>query len=89
MLANSTPYDNVYGLKSFGPMFEAIHDATTSTSTSRSLDTSARRIVESTPNVLPTSFATVSQGVPTVRLLKSSLPLFTASAIAGGMSGRA
>lgn len=80
--------DNIYGLKSFGPMFEDIQDVTTSTSRSRSLDTSARRIFESTPNVFPTSFATVSQGVPAVRLVKSSLPLFTASAIAGGMSGR-
>lgn len=53
-----------------------------------SLDTSARRILESAPIVLPTSLATVSHGVPTVRLAKNSLPRFTASAIAGGTSGR-
>ena len=78
-----------HGLKSFGPVLEAIQDVITSTSRFTSFDISARRILESTPRVLPTSLATVSHGVPTVRFVRSSLPRLTASAIAGGTSGRA
>jgi hypothetical protein len=79
-----------HGFKSLGPALEAIQDATTSTRRFKSLDASARRtFVESTPNELPTSLATDSHGVPTVRLVNISLPRFTASAIAGGTSGRA
>jgi len=78
-----------HGLKSLGPEFDAIQDIITSTRLSTSLDACARRILESTPSVLPTSLATFSHGVPTVRFAKSSLPWFTASAIAGGTSGNA
>lgn len=80
-----------YGLRSLGPALEAIQDEITSTRTSISLDTCARRMlfVESMPSVFPTSLATVSHGVPKVRLDKSSLPRLTAFAIAGGTSGSA
>lgn len=56
---------------------------------STSFEISARRIFESTPKVLPISLATVSHGVPAVKFAKNSPPLLTASAIAGGTSGRA
>lgn len=80
-----------YGLKRFGPVdvLEAIQVEITSTSRSKSFDASARSILESAPKELPTSLATVSHGVPTVRFAKISPPRFTASAIAGGTSGRA
>lgn len=80
----------LYGLRSLGPTLEAIQDEITSTRISISFDTCARRMfVESMPSVFPTSLATVSHGVPTVRFDKSSLPRLTASAIAGGTSGSA
>ena len=78
-----------YGLRTLGPALEAIQEEITSTSRSMSFDTSARTTCESMPNVFPTSLATVSHGVPTVRFDKSSLPRLTASAIAGGTSGKA
>ena len=77
-----------YDLRSFGPIFEAIQDVIASTSWARSLDVYARRIFESIPSVPPTSLATDSHGVPTAIFAKNSLPRFTASAIAGGTSGR-
>jgi hypothetical protein len=80
----------LYGLKSLGPTLEAIQDEITSTRTSISFDTCPRRMfVESMPSVFPTSLATDSHGVPTVRFDKSSLPRLTALAIAGGTSGSA
>lgn len=54
-----------------------------------SLETSFRITLESTPKEFPISLATDSHGVPAVRFATNSLPRFTASAIAGGTSGKA
>lgn len=76
-----------YVRRSLGQELSDIHEVITSTSSFISLETSARRILESPPNLFPTSYATAPHGVPTVKLAKSSPPMLTASATAGGTSG--
>lgn len=77
-----------HGRSSFGEEFVSIHEAISSTRLLTSFDICALRIPEFEPKVLPTSLATVSHGVPAVRFARISPPRFTASAIAGGTSGK-
>ena len=64
-----------------------IQAAMASTSATISLDGSDLIDMELAAKVLPTSFATASHGVPAVSPTRNSLPLFTVSAIVGGMLG--
>lgn len=76
-----------HGRSSLGPEFEAIQVVITSASISTSSVICACKEPDFAPNVLPTSFATASHGVPAVRFDRSSLPRFTTFATDGGTFG--